>query len=141
MHSPHPFNSTFGGFTFIGSLTRTLVHLITLQMNAFRGSITIANGYLYLASCYSILGFLGIVYYILSRIWNYTALFTNCISFAITFFSSFCYIVTSLITSTNLGHYSIYVCCHSTIFIWKIFSIFFVTNLNPYNKCLLIFNS
>lgn len=63
--SPHPFGSIFEGSTLIGSLAWTLDYLIALLEYAFRGSIIDVDNVLYCANRSSILGILGMIYYIL----------------------------------------------------------------------------
>lgn len=60
--SYHPFGLTFGGFAFIGSLAWTLNNFIALPINVSWGSITIADGVLYLTNHSYVLGILDIIY-------------------------------------------------------------------------------
>jgi hypothetical protein len=133
---PHPFGSTFKGSTFIGNFIQTLGCLIALSMNVSWGFIIAMDNILYLASCSSVLGILGMVCCNFSRVWNCFASLANGSSPSITFLSSFCYMVYSFMQTSS--YYSIYVCHH---FITHLRGIFFATYLNPYNNCLLIFNS
>jgi hypothetical protein len=74
--SPHPFDSTFRGFDFIGNFIQILGHLIALLVNVSWGSITTTNVIMYFTNCSSVLG-IYMVYCTLSRIWNCVA---NCYS-------------------------------------------------------------
>ncbi len=90
--SPHSSGSIFEGFTLIGSLAWTLDCLIALPMNAFQSSINSTDNVIYRASCYFVLGIIGMIYYTLYGIWNYVASLANGSSPSTTFLSSFCYI-------------------------------------------------
>jgi hypothetical protein len=87
--SPHPFDSTFGGFALISIFAQTLGCLIALPLNVSQGSIIVTNNVLYPASHSSILGILDIINCTISRVWNYVKSFAN-YSSSTTFSSSFC---------------------------------------------------
>ncbi len=103
-------------------------------INVSQSSITTIDNVMYPLGCSFILGIIGIMYYTIYGVWNCITSFTNYSSSSITFsFSLYC------ITAW-------YNClCRLWVTTWfmliTILPVFFVTYLNPYNKCMLKYNS
>lgn len=128
---PHPSSPTFGSTTLIDNFLQILGRFITLLVFVSQGSITDANNILYFTSHSFVMCILDMVYYILSKVWNYVGSFNNNNSSSITFFLHYVELRLDLVVFADFE--SPYDSCVLP-FYHSYLEIVFAINLNPYNS-------